>query len=215
MKNRIGVPAVAVLIFTLIWPVFAGQAHNKHTEPGVKKSRIPAALLNDVRKAGLERGGYRLGFALTPEQAGKASANPLPGTAPGTFRFRDGDLQIVAEQGSNIVILISEYHDDWTVKATKGLIGSFTLGFGFPSATAHGRTLYWFYDANGRLLDESEYRDYVAQAGDNAVVATIKCQTGSFILSKTEAEKKTDTDNLPDSVYYLIYSNPLLKLFVK
>ncbi len=176
-------------------------------------SKIPQDLLKDVQALKLQRGNYVLGMPLTSEQLEVAKKYGLPKTAPGTFRFKDGELQIVAEEGSNIVIAISEYHPKWPKKQVKDLIGKFTLGFGFPTATAHGRTLYWFYSADGRLLEEVSYKDYVMEHGKYSVIATIKMQTGSLLLNQDSKQSKS-MDDEPDSVYYVIYSNPILELFV-
>ena len=176
-------------------------------------SKIPQDLLKDVQALKLQRGDYVLGMPLTSEQLEVAKKHGLPKTAPGTFRFKDGELQIVAEEGSNIVIAISEYHPKWTQKQVKDLVGEFTLGFGFPTATAHGRTLYWFYATDGRLLEEVSYKDYVMEHGKYSVIATIKMQTGSLLLNQDSKQSKS-MDDEPDSVYYVIYSNPILELFV-
>lgn len=176
------------------------------------ESKIPKELLEDVRSIGLQRGAYTLGVPLTGRQAGLAAKSPLPSTAPGTFRFRDGELQVVAEEGSNIVLAISEYHPDWTRKKVKDLIGSFTLGFGFPTTSAHGKTLYWFYSADGKLLEEGSYKDYVVQHGRESIIATIKIQTGEYIFGDKKGQEKDDQS--PDTVYYIIYSNPMLEFFL-
>ncbi len=177
------------------------------------KSRIPPELIKDVRSLELQRGEYILGAQLTEAQVALARKHPLPPTAEGTFRFMDGDIQVVAEEGSNIVIAISEYHREWTHKQVKDLIGAFTLGFGFPTAVAHGKTLYWFYSVDKRLLADHEYKDYVMQNGREGILATIKLQTGSFIEEDREKGKDKGDDS-PDSAYYIIYSNPVLELFV-
>ncbi len=180
------------------------------------ESRIPDSLIKDIQKLDLGRGGYRLCHPLTEEQLRKAKEQSLPPTADGTFRFKDGDLQIVAEEDSNLVILISEYHKVWSRKAIKDLVGSFTLGYGFPTTTAHGQTLYWFFSADGELLDENNYKDYISQNGNGSVIATIKVQTASFLRNERDKGKGYDSSSdEPDSGYYLIYSGPILEMFVK
>lgn len=169
------------------------------------ESRIPDSLIKDIQKLDLGRAGYRLCYPLTGEQLKKAKEHSLPPTADGTFRFKDGDLQIVAEKNSNLVILISEYHKEWSRKAIKDLVGSFTLGYGFPTATAHGQTLYWFFSADGELLDENNYKDYIIQNGNGSVIATIKVQTASFLRNERDKGKAYDSSSHePDSGYYLI-----------
>ncbi|OCC14253.1 hypothetical protein DBT_2325 [Dissulfuribacter thermophilus] len=204
-KARIRSLALSVcLILVSVSIVWAGE------------SRIPDSLIKDIQKLDLGRAGYRLCYPLSEEQLRKAEEQSLPPTAEGTFRFKDGDLQIVAEKDSNLVILISEYHKVWSRKAIKDLVGSFTLGYGFPTTTAHGQTLYWFFSADGELLDENNYKDYITQNGNGSVIATIKVQTTSFLRSERDKGKGDGvSSDEPDSGYYLIYSSPILEMFVK
>ena len=209
MEMKLKVIISSIVVFSLL----LGCLNVVVRAASMDNSRIPLDLLKDVRTLRLQRGNYVLGMPLTSEQLKLAKKRSLSPTAPGTFRFKDGDLQIVAEEGSNIVIAISEYHPKWPKKQIKDLIGEFTLGFGFPTTTAHGRTLYWFYSADGRLLEEVNYKDYVLEHGKYSVIATIKMQTGSLLLKEDPKESKPVDDEL-DSVYYVIYSNPILELFV-
>lgn len=192
----------AALSLTALLPMEAAAA-----------SRIPPQLVKDVRSLGLQRGPYVLGAVLTPKQLELAHRHALPPTADGTFRFKDGEIQVVAEKGSNVIIAISEYHPNWPHKKVKDLIGEFTLGFGFPTVVAHGKTLYWFYSVDKKLLVDQEYKDYVLQKGREGILATIKLQTGQFI-EEDQGKGKDKGDDSPDSVYYVIYSNPILELFV-
>lgn len=206
-----GLPQAVMIILT-IWLCFM--------ESRAGAGRIPDELIRDLQKLNLGKNEYKLGFPLTSAQLKTARENALPQTVEGTFRFKDGDLQVVAETDTNLVILISEYHDNWKKGAIKKLISEFTLEYGLPTTTAHGQTIYWFFSADGELLDEDNYRKYVEMAGKNAVIAAIKLKTSSFLESSKglggAAASGTDDarDDQPDSGYYLIYSNPLLELFV-
>ena len=179
----------------------------------LNRGSIPEELIKEIREMDLGRDGYRLCVPLTEEQWTKARANSLPPTVDRTVRFKDGDLQIVADAESGMVLLISEYHKVWPSKKLKDVIGEFTLAYGFPTTTAHGTTYYWFFSAEGELLNEDNYYNYLRTHGKDSIIATIKVQSGSIGSGERKKDNLADDKDIPDSGYYLIYSNPILELY--
>jgi len=86
-------------------------------------------------------------------------------------------------------------------------VGSLTLEFGEPTVMAHEKTLYWVYDPKGKLSRE-QYQKAKKEEGNLNVLATVKLNSTVKILEN----RPTSGEN---SVYYIISSEPVLKLLTE
>ncbi len=161
-------------------------------------------LFGNVEKLNLGRGGYILGKTLNTRQKNIARMNPDNSTNPGTYKFKDGDIYVVAEQTTDRVLIIYEQYDATTLDKIRNLVGSLYLDFGDPTVIAHDKLIYWVYNEKEKLSDEKYHAIKKANEGMQAL-ATIKLSSGIPIHSK-----KNPTEN--NSVYYIISSEPVLKL---
>lgn len=165
------------------------------------------ALLDRVENLNISRQGYTLGKKLSREQEETARKNAVPATDHRTRKFRDGNLYVVTEGKSNRVVVLYEQHEAATRELIQNLVGSLTLEFGEPTVMAHEKTLYWIYGPKGKLPRE-QYQKAKKEEGNLNVLATVK-------LSSTLKILQNRPNSGEDSVYYIISSEPVLKLLTE
>ncbi len=157
---------------------------------------------------------YSLGKKLTEDQKKLAKQNAAKDASPGTYKFNDASLFVVAEKNSDRVLILYEHYEK-TLK-TKGseLIGSLMLEFGDPTVFAHGKTVYWVYNADGKISKE-KFNKAKNDANQLEVLATVKLESSELLMGNAgdkETPKQGNKEH-DQSIYYVISSEPLLKLF--
>jgi len=157
-----------------------------------------------VEALDIRRNDYTLGKVLTQKQKGMARRNPLKSSSPGTYKFRDGDLHVVAHKATDRVIILYEQHDPATRERVRELVGSLFLDFGDPTVFAHDQIIYWAFDQKGKISEGDYLRAKDKKAKLN-VLATVKLNSSLKIMAN-------NTDVKEGSVYYVISSEPLLKM---
>jgi hypothetical protein len=157
-----------------------------------------------VEELNIQREGYVLGKELTKEQKQIAKANPQKETTPGTYKFKDGNLYIVAESSADRTIVVYEHIEPASKNEIREVIGSLMLDFGDPTVMAHEKIIYWAFSETGKLT-EQEYLKAKKAKRDLMILATVKLSSTVKIMD--------DRKNLNNgSVYYIISSEPVLKL---
>lgn len=161
-------------------------------------------LLNTVEHLNLGRNGYILGRALTPDQQQTARRYSVENETPGTAKFTDNGLHVVMDKKSSRVLILYEQLDPVSHDKIKKLVGLLYLDFGDPTIMAHDKTIYWIYGRDGKL-SRKQYRQIKKEGNLLKPLATVKLNSSL----KITAPDKTET---PGSVYYIISSDPVLKL---
>jgi hypothetical protein len=161
-------------------------------------------LFTRVEDLNVQRHDYILAKALTDKQKKTAQRNALEAASPGTYKFNDNDLYVVADQASDRVLVIYERYDPASREKIQELVGALFFDFGDPTVMAHDKTIYWAFDENGKISEE-HYRDAKEKGEPLKTLATVKLDSSQTIMDKSGPVES-------GSVYYIISSEPILKL---
>ncbi len=161
-------------------------------------------LLGQVETLNISRGGYTLGKGLTDGQRATALKHPVEAANPWTFKFKDGDLSVVADKATDRVVILYERYEATTIKKVQALVGSLSLDFGDPTVMAHDKIIYWAFSPKGKLTRE-QYKKAKQADGKLNILATVKLNSSMKIVGDS-------TQSGESSVYYIISSEPVLKL---
>lgn len=181
---------------------------------------IPAAASTVVKEidrvasevAVLELGfdSYVLGKPLTDRQKETAKKNPIKKVLKGTYKFKDREIFIIAAVKNDIVLGVYKEYPETSSQQLKNIIGTLMLEYGEPTATAHDKIIYWSYDKNGKI-DQDTF-DFARQSGGAKSVAAIKFSNSEIIAMEDDGKDKTAEKK--SSAYLMITSDPLSKLFL-
>ena len=161
-------------------------------------------LLGQVETLSISREGYTLGKKLTEGQKATALKHPVKAANPWTFKFRDGDLYVVADKATNRVVILYKRYEATTIKQIQALVGSLSLDFGDPTVMAHDKIIYWVFGPEGKLTREQYKKAKQADEKLN-ILATVKLNSTMKIMGDRARSGES-------SVYYIISSEPVLKL---
>ena len=161
-------------------------------------------LLGQVESLNISRGGYTLGKVLTDSQKATALKHPEEAANPLTFKFKDGDLYVVADKATDRVVILYERYEAATIKKVQALVGDLTLDFGDPTVMAHDKIIYWAFGPEGKL-SEKQYRNDKEVKKKLNILATVKLNSDIKIVGKSDLSKV-------GNIYYMISSDPVLKL---
>lgn len=161
-------------------------------------------LLGQVERLNISRGGYTLGKALTDRQRATALKHPVEAANPWTFKFKDRDLYVVADKATDRVVILYERYEATTIKKVQALVGSLYFDFGDPTVMAHDKIVYWVFGPEGKLTRE-QYKKTKQTGGKLNILATVKLNSSIKIMGDSTRSDES-------SVYYIISSEPVLKL---
>jgi len=161
-------------------------------------------LLGQVERLNISREGYTLGKVLTDIQKATALKHPEEAVNPLTFKFKDGDLYVVADKATDRVIILYERYEAATVKKIQALVGSLCLDFGDPTVMAHDKIIYWAFGPEGKL-SEKQYRNEKKVNKKLNILATVKLNSDIKVLEKRDSSQI-------GGIYFIISSEPVLKL---
>ena len=164
-------------------------------------------LFARVAELEIQRSDYTLGKTLTDNQKETARHNAVEAASSATYKFKDGDLYVVVDKATDRVLIIYERYESANREKIQELVGDLFFVFGEPTVMAHDKTIYWAFEADGKI-PESTYKEAKDQKKIPKFLATIKLQSSHKIMDTTEPV----TDG---TVYYIISSDPLLKLLEK
>jgi len=187
--------SIILILATLLLFVssYAGASPNKLTD-----------LLDRVAALNIGRNGYTLGKALTDAQKDAARRHPVEIENPHLFKFEDGSLSIVTEKTTDRVLIMYEQHDEASKKEIRELVGTLFLDFGEPTVFTHDKVIYWAWGQNGKFSSEA-FKTAKKKKQSLKVLVTVKLNSSRKIMGARE-------DKEPGSVYYIVSSDPALKL---
>jgi len=163
-----------------------------------------ADLFAHVEKLNIRRNDYTLGQTLTDKQKQIAQRSAQEKAAPGTYKFKDNNLYVVADKATDRVLILYERYEPASEKKIRELVGTLFFDFGDPTVMAHDKTIYWAFDENGKIL-EKQYREAKEKGEPLKTLATVKLDSSLKIMGNSDPGKD-------GSVYYIVSSEPLLKL---
>ena len=169
----------------------------------------------DVSELNLGFGDYVLGRRLNDEQQKLARLHSIQKTVPGTIKFNDGDIFVIAQSDNFMVLGIYKLYKEASHQKVKTIVGDLMLRFNEPTTMAHDKLIYWAFNKKGRL-DQDEY-DSTKKTEDTKIIATVKFSSTSSVFPDPAPEEKHDKETEKDEmsdIYVMITSNPLSKIFL-
>lgn len=153
---------------------------------------------------------YVIGTRLTPAQKKFAAAHSIADAFPGTIKFRDKGLKVVAEEKNHTVLAMYQEQENASGADIKQMVGELMTRFEEPTTMAHSKIIYWAYGNDGKKIDEETLNKARDSGGEIPILATVK-------FNSTMEIKPDLQDDGPEkaTIYYLITSQPLLQHFVK
>ena len=163
-----------------------------------------ADLFNQVEKLNIHRNDYTLGKVLTDKQKKIAQGNAEEKASPGTYKFKDNNLYIVADKATDRVLILYERHEPVSRKKIQDLVGALFFDFADPTVMAHDKTIYWAFDEKGKISEE-QYRQAKATDKPLKTLVTVKLVSSHKIMDSSDPGEG-------GSIYYIVSSGPILKL---
>ena len=184
-----------------------------------------AELQNKIVSFELGFDAYVIGRVLTTEQLTIAEKNNDDKAYPGTIKFKDGDLFVIADKKSNVVIALYKRNRKADKNDFKIMISELMLQYGEPTTEAHGKTIYWNYGADG-LISEELYRTVKSQGQLETliVLATVKFSSSENVetitniidmMEKKKAGEEVKEADVTSDNYLMIQSDILSKKYME
>lgn len=173
--------------------------------PLTPKKETLTHLYDQVLSLHLGRNGYTLGAPLTPAQEETAVSHLVEGATPGTYKFMDGNLSVIADTANHRVLLLFEKFDDVSGQAVHDLVGSLFMDYDEPTTSAHDKIVYWAYDAKGKISSQ-QFQEAKSQKKRLDILATVKLNSSLEVLGEKLTTEK-------GNVYYIISSPSVLAQF--
>jgi hypothetical protein len=162
-------------------------------------------LFGQVENLKIERQGYLLGAQLTVAQEAVAAKNPMDAASKKVFKFKDRNLNIVADRVSRRVLVIFELFEKLSQSQVQEIVGELFMAYEEPTIPAHDKVVYWFWGKNAKFTG-AQYDMAKGKKKKLAVIATVK------FISEIKIMDKKETVAIGDA-YYIISSGPMLKFF--
>jgi len=141
-------------------------------------------LLGQVERLNISRQGYILGKVLTVAQKATALKHTVEAANPWTFKFKDGDLSVVADKVTDRVVIIYERYEDTII--------------------------YWVFGPEGKLTRE-QYKKAKKAGGKLNILATVKLNSSIKIMGDSTRSGEGSVYYIISSEPALS-SEPVLKL---
>ena len=193
---------IYTIILTLLMSLFFTGA----SATGATVEEEIDRVAGEVAKLELGFGDYVLGKPLSESQKAAATQNPIQKSLQGTYKFLDDGIYVIAANDNDIVLGVYKDYPDTSMEEIKKMVGNLMFEYGEPTTSAHDKMIYWTYDANGKIGQDTF--DLSKESGGAKSLATIK-----FSSSEMFSAELKDKD-APISAYLMITSNPLSKLFL-
>jgi hypothetical protein len=165
-------------------------------------------LASSVRDLGLGEGAFVVGSYLTQEQIEQAQGNLLADTYPGTIKFSSGDVVVVADEKTHLILALYQRREEIHADDVKQMVGYLMTRFGEPTTMGHGKLIYWAFGKAGKI-DGETYLESKA-TGEIDILATVKFN------STLDLNPGMDNDNMEETgtIYYIITSDRLLDSYL-
>ncbi len=172
---------------------------------GVAGAQERNALFNQVEKLNIHRQGYVLGAQLTEDQQAIAAKNPLAAASKKVFKFKDNNLNIVADKKTLRVLVMFEQFEKLSQSQVQDKVGELFMAYEDPTILAHDKVVYWAWGKKEKFT-AAQFDMAREKKKTLAIIATVKFNSEIKIMDKNETQAIGD-------VYYIISSDPLLKFF--
>lgn len=163
------------------------------------------SLFRQVENLKIERQGYLLGTPLNKTQEAVAAKNPMEAASKKVFKFRDKNLNIVADRASRRVLVLFEQFEKLSQPKVQEKVGELFMAYEEPTISAHDKVIYWAWGKNAKFT-AAQFDMAKEKKKKLAIIATVKFTSEIKIMEKTENQAIGDA-------YFIISSDPLLKFF--
>jgi len=184
------------IVISLVAICLTGAAHSAGTVSDIYR---------DVEALKIGLSGYTLGARLNGSQKEMAQRNRVDTSTPGTYKFKDKRVNIVADSKTDRVVIIFETLENASQQQIRDMVGSLTIAFKDPTLSAHDKIVYWAYGKEGKY-SAAKFEAAKEQQNPLPVIATIKLQSEVPIMERGQ-------DRASGRIYYIVSSEPLLKQF--
>jgi hypothetical protein len=162
-------------------------------------------LFGQVENLKIERQGYLLGAQLTVAQEAVAAKNPMDAASKKVFKFKDKNLNIVADRESRRVLVMFEQFEKLSQPQVQEKVGELFMAYEEPTIPAHDKVVYWAWGKNAKFT-AAQFDMAKEKKKKLAIIATVKFNCEIKIMDKKETAAIGDA-------YYIISSGPMLKFF--
>ena len=197
--------AVLLIGLFILCPALLGAGQPEDDASGGEPLDTLAA---SVRELELGEGGFVIGEHLTGAQTEAALTNLLEDAYPGTIKFAAGEVSVVADETSHLVLAIFRHREEVPAADVAQMAGGLMARFGEPTTMAHGKLIYWAYGPSGKIGGVA-YDDAKA-TGEIDILATVKFSSSIELNSDLDESSTEETA----TIYYIITSDRLLNQFV-
>lgn len=169
---------------------------------------------------------YVIGRTLTADQLAIAKKDNDYKAYAGTIKFKDGDIFVVVDKETNVVIAVYQRNKKADKNDFKAMISQLMMQYGEPTAEAHGKTIYWNYGENGFITEEL-YRTVKSQGQLETLIilATVKFTSTENVETMTDMIEMMDKKNqqgekiqkadVTSDQYVMIQSDLLTKKYME
>ncbi|BHH84902.1 hypothetical protein LA52FAK_31910 [Desulforhopalus sp. 52FAK] len=160
-------------------------------------------------------GDYVLGQTLTERQKETAKKNAIEKTIKGSYKFQDNSIFVIASSADDMVIGLYKENRSASQQDMKNMVGELMMQFEEPTKMAHDKLVYWAFNREGHI--PQDLFD-LAKSTDSEIIATVKFSSDQPIRPsdkpKEGEESKVKESDKPASIYAMITSDPLSKIFM-
>jgi hypothetical protein len=189
------------------------------------KAMSKSDLQKKIAAFALGLDSYIVGEKLNATQLATSKKDNDYKAYPGTVKFKDGDVFVIADEQSNIVIAVYKRNKNADKNDFKVMISGLMLQYGEPTTEAHGKTIYWNYGEDGFITEEL-YRTVKSQGDLESliVLATVKFTSSENVATMTDLIDAMDKRNKGKEVkkedttsdqYLMIQSDLLTQKYMK
>ncbi len=194
--NPLHIIAPSVLLIVLVFLLQTGYSNEMTHNLAAKVATLELGM-----------DGYTIGHKLTPVQKKIASENISNDSYEGTYKFKDGDLFIIAAQNDDTILAVFQRNDEANMEQAKLMVSSLMLLYGEPTTMAHDKLIYWAYGGDGKIPEET-YNKLRANNEPLDILATVKFNSSFEITGEDPVQEETGVN------YFIISSDPLTQEFI-
>ena len=194
--NPLHIIAPSVLLIVLVFLLQTGYSNEMTHNLAAKVATLELGM-----------DGYTIGHKLTPVQKKIASENISNDSYEGTYKFKDGDLFIIAAQNDDTILAVFQRNDEANMEQAKLMVSSLMLLYGEPTTMAHDKLIYWAYGGDGKIPEET-YNKLRANNEPLDILATVKFNSSFEITGEDPVKDETGVN------YFIISSDPLTQEFI-
>lgn len=171
-------------------------------------------LSDDIAALKLGFGDYYLCQTLTEQQKDTAKNNAIEKTIKGSYKFQDNGIFVIASNKSDMVIGLYKENTTASQQDMKNMVGELMMQFEEPTKMAHDKLIYWAFNREGVI---SQKLFDMAKGTDSEILATVKFSSDQPVRPSEkpkEGEQQVEERTTPASIYAIITSDQLSKIFM-